>query len=575
MEKNWQLASPLTASDREKFPELPAVVLQLLWNRGINTQEKIDEFLNPDYSTDIHDPFLFQDMKKTVERINQAIAKDELIVIHGDYDADGVCASAILYSTLKILGAKHLDVFLPDRELEGYGVNKNTIEVIASAQTKLLITCDCGISNKPEVELANQLGMDVIITDHHTVPKDLPPAYSIIHSKMPGDTYPDQGLSGGAVAFKLTQALLKSQNKVDGDKYEKWLLDLVAISLVGDMMPLVGEARTLTRYGLIVLNKTKRLGLKHLIEIARLNKDLNTHNIGFQIAPRLNAAGRMKHANTALQLLLTEDNDEALELARELDSNNQKRQKETAKMMAEAEEIITKEKQTDNPVIFVLHQDWPIGLIGLVASRLCDAHYRPVIVMTQKDGYIQGSGRSIDEINIISKITELKKYFAKFGGHPQACGFTFTEDADLTKFKDEFSQLVGTEIKKKKIVPILPVDAVLDLNAINWDMYDLLQKFEPFGEANPEPSYWLKGLQVAGVDSMGAQNQHLKLLVKQDNGVARKIVGFCFGDEKKAGKNWCTALKPGDIIDAVVQISVNEWNGNRELQLKLIDIKKI
>ncbi|MEK9158883.1 MAG: single-stranded-DNA-specific exonuclease RecJ, partial [Patescibacteria group bacterium] len=546
IEKNWQLSPALAPKIREQFPELPEVVLQLLFNRGLTTQEKIDEFLNPDYGEDIHDPFLFREMPKAVERIGRAIANDELIIVHGDYDADGVCAAAILISTLKILGAKHLDVFLPDRELEGYGINKNTIEILAAANAKLLISCDCGISNKAEVELANKLGLDVIITDHHTVPKELPPAFAIIHPLMPNENYPDKGLSGGGVAFKLAQALLKNnelgiRNNVSA---EKWLLDLVAISTVGDMMPLLGESRTLVKYGLIVLNKTKRLGLRHLIEIARVNKrngggqTLDTHNIGFQIAPRLNAAGRMKHANSAYQLLITEDNDEALELARELDHNNQDRQKETAEMLAQANAFVKEEKQENSPAIFILKDNWPIGLIGLVAARLCEQFYRPAIVMTRKDGAIHGSGRSIDEIDIISKIAALKDLFKKFGGHPQACGFTLKDDT-LEKFKKEFNKLVGEEVKKKKISPVLSIDAELKLADITWGLYDLLQKFEPFGEANPEPGYLIKNITVVNVMPVGAQGQHLKLTVKQDNSPTHKIIGFCFGDENKVGTNWC------------------------------------
>lgn len=622
----WQLPPLPSPEFRQQFPELPEIVLQLLHNRGLTTQEKIDEFLNPDYSQDVHDPFLFQDMKKAVERIYQAIEKEELIVIHGDYDADGVCASVILQTTLKTLGAKHLDIFLPDRELEGYGLNKDTIELIASAGAKLLITCDCGISNKPEIERAQELGLDVIITDHHTVPPELPPAYAIIHPKVPDETYPDKGLSGGGVAFKLAQALLRFsvipseardllksspiignhsqrflhsvQDRLFGLRpqddnhvsFEKWLLDLVAISSVADMVPLLGESRTLTKYGLIVLNKTKRLGLRKLIEVAGLTKNssfliphssFNTHHIGFQIAPRLNAAGRMQHANTAYQLLTATDPTQALELARELQANNQERQKITERMVAEAEEIIKTEKQEEVPVIFVLKENWPIGLIGLIASKLCDRYYRPVMVMTQKDEKIHGSGRSIDEINIIEKLEKLKDYFEKFGGHPQACGFTLKCSANsanefaniLKKFKTDLTDLVQQEIGDRELQPTLTIDAEVNLEDVHWELYDLLEKFEPFGEANPEPKYLAKDLAIVRVEAVGSDGQHLKLLVRHHSEATYKLIGFCFGDETKVGANWCQILKPGDKIDAVFEVSAREWNGERELQLKIIDLK--
>lgn len=605
MPKKWQILPKISPEFRQQFPEFPEVVLQLLHNRDLTEQTKIDEFLNPDYSQDAHNPGLFRDMAKAVERIFKAIEKNELIVVHGDYDADGVCAAVILYSTLKELGAKHLDVFLPDRELEGYGVNKDTVELLIASGAKLIITCDCGISNFEEIKLAQKNNVDVIITDHHTVPQELPPAFAIIHPKVPNETYPDKGLSGGGVAFKLAQALLGSLrgnaateaiSSVDCSRllrldrcvgarndektsanWEKWLLDLVAISSVADMVPLLGESRTLTKYGLIVLNRTKRLGLRQLIEIAGLKKnpeaELTAENIGFQLAPRINAAGRMQHANTAYQLLIAEDAVEAKELARELDANNKERQKITEKMTTAAREIIQQEKQEDAPIIFALKEGWPLGLVGLVASRLCDKFYRPVIVMTKKDKQIHGSGRSIDEINIIEKLEKLKDYFEKFGGHPAAAGFTLKDAGQLENFKKDLTALVREDAATKDLTPILTIDAEINLEEIGWELYDSLVRFEPFGENNPMPRYLAKNITITQVEAVGADCQHLKLLVKHNDGLPRKMIGFGFGDEERVGTNWCAALKSGDKIDAVFEISVNRWNGNRELQLKIVDLK--
>ncbi|MBI5731960.1 MAG: single-stranded-DNA-specific exonuclease RecJ [Candidatus Magasanikbacteria bacterium] len=581
----WTAARAFSPGFREQFPEIPEIVLQLLYNRGLITQEKIDEFLIPDYSKDIHDPYLFRDMARAAARIFSAIDKNELIVIHGDYDADGVCAAVILMSALKALGAKHLDIFLPDRDLEGYGINQNTVEIIASAGAKLLISCDCGVSNKKEVEWAEKNGVNVIITDHHNAPLDLPSAFAIIHPKLPTEAYPDKNLSGGGVAFKLAQALLKSsetashwQNKkIKPEVFEKWFLDLVAISTVADMVPLLGESRTLTKYGLIVLNKTKRTGLRQLIRAAGLEKNppLSSHHIGFQLAPRINAAGRMKHANGAYQLLISENEDEARELARELNANNEERRKLTEKMDGEAKTQVRETKQEGAPAVFVIKENWPVGLIGLIASRLYREYYRPVFVLTKKDGEIHGSGRSIDEIDIMEKITRLKHYFAKYGGHPQACGFTLTDGSDKTllNFKNDLTQLVAEEIKGRELIPALFIDAEVKLDEISWELYDWLQKFEPFGENNPEPRYLAKNLTVAAVEALGADCQHLKLLVKHNNGMPRKMIGFGFGDEERVGTNWCAALKPGDKINAVFEISVNQWNGERELQRKIVDLK--
>jgi len=594
MRKKWQLAKIASQEIKNSFPELPETILQLLFNRGIATQKKIDEFLNPDYSKDINDPYLFKDMEKAVARIYMAIDNDELIIVHGDYDADGVCASVILMSVLKNLGAKHLDIFLPDRDLDGYGINKNTVEIIAAAGAKLLISCDCGISNKEETELAQNKGIDVIITDHHSAPETLPKVCAIIHPKVPRENYPDKNLSGGGVAFKLMQALIKSplarnhwQNKnIKLEAFEKWQLDLAAISSVADMIPLIGESRALTKYGLIVLNKTKRPGLKELIDIGGLNKNssdknaplnLNARHIAFQLAPRINAAGRMKHANTAFQLLITEDKDEAKELAIELNANNKERQQITEKMTNEAIACIEETKQENNPIIFVMKENWPVGLIGLIASKLNNLYYKPVLVMTKKDEATHGSGRSIEEIDIMEKLVKLKKYFLKYGGHPRACGFTLkqTDEIFLNNFQKDMLELVKEDIKNKDITPLLTIDAEVILENVNWDLFDVLQKFEPFGENNPEPKFLASNITIANIEAVGNNGRHLKLLATQGGFKHYKFIGFCFGDEKVVGQNWRQVLKPRDTVDIIFEIGVNEWNGNRELQLKIVDLKKI
>ncbi|PIT86618.1 MAG: single-stranded-DNA-specific exonuclease RecJ, partial [Candidatus Magasanikbacteria bacterium CG10_big_fil_rev_8_21_14_0_10_43_6] len=295
MQKRWNILPLPPASFYEEHPELPAIAATLLYHRGLTTQAQIDEFLSPDYSKDVHDPFLFKDMRLAVDRIYQAIERQELITIHGDYDADGVSGCVILKTFFDAVGYSNVDVFLPHRDTDGYGLNKKNVHLLAEKNTKLIISCDCGISNKPEVELARELGVDVIITDHHSIPDELPPAYATIHPKIEQETYPDKNLAGGAVAFKLVQGLLQEHKKTnetlpDGERheaFEKWLLDMVALSSVADMVPLIGESRTLTKYGLIVLNKTRRIGMKKLLmEIGlmdmegELKRELDAHTIG-------------------------------------------------------------------------------------------------------------------------------------------------------------------------------------------------------------------------------------------------------------------------------------------------------
>ncbi len=415
MQKKWVVLPNAPREFLEQFPAINNIGLNLLYHRNLKTQNEIDRFISPDYSRDCLDPFLFNDMKRACERVITAIKNKEKIVVHGDYDADGVTASTILVSCLNRLGA-NTDIFLPHREIDGYGLNKDTVQLLASDNTKLIITCDCGISNTEEVKLANSLGVDVIITDHHSIPSQLPPAYAIIHPKIETETYPDKTLSGGGVAFKFMQGLLRiapsalNLTIANTEILEKWLLDLVAISSVADMVPLLGESRLLTKYGLKVLNKTHNLGLKTML--ARLNpngkiKEFGVEQIGFQIAPRINAAGRMKHANTAYQLLMTENELEAQVLMDELEKSNKDRQKTSANMFEEALKII-KDNALDQPAVIVVYKDtWSPGLVGLVASKLKDRFEKPVFVITTAHGETVGSGRGIDAWNMIAAIQKL------------------------------------------------------------------------------------------------------------------------------------------------------------------------
>jgi len=590
--KKWILQPEADKKFLDSHPELPAIISTLMWNRGLKTQKEIDEFLNPDYSQDIHDPFLFHDMNKALKIIFKAIEKQKNIVIHGDYDADGVCSAVLIYNTLKKLNAKNVDIFLPHRETDGYGLNSNTIKLLKEKNTDLIITCDCGTSNTEEVKLAKKYGMEVIITDHHTVPEKLPKADAIIHPKVPGEKYPDKTLAGGGVAFKLIQGILKkhaesNENLPDGESheaFEKWMLDLAAIATIGDMVPLIGESRTMAKYGLTVLNKTRNLGLQKLLQISGVsdengkpkkgNYDVTT--VSFKIVPRINAAGRMDHANTAYKLLISENEAEAEKLSQELNKNNIDRQKLTADILKQAKKQIEENGTKDNLVTFVLGEDWPTGILGLVAGRLKDQFYKPAIVMSKtKSGEIVGSGRSIEEFNIIKNLQILDDLFIKYGGHPQACGFSI-EEKNLEKFKTEFELKAKEDLKDtEELVPQVKIDAEVDLEDVNWKLYDLLQKFEPFGMSNEEPKYVAYGLEVVAVEPVGQDGKHLKLMIKHNSNVVKKTIGFWFGDPIKHPYDWKKNLKPGEKIDMVFSIGVNEWNGNRELELKIEDLNHV
>ncbi|HSR88884.1 MAG TPA: single-stranded-DNA-specific exonuclease RecJ [Candidatus Udaeobacter sp.] len=589
--KKWNVLPAPPIEFINSHPELPTAVAQLLWNRNLRTQTQIDEFLNPDYSQDIHDPFLFQDMEKATDIIFKAIAKQENIVVHGDYDADGVCSSAIIITGLRKLGAKNVNVFIPHRETDGYGINLRTIELLHSQKTDLIITCDCGVSNVAEIDLAKKYKIKVIVTDHHTVPPKLPKADAIIHPLVAGEPYPDKGLCGGGVAFKLVQGLLKKYSQShtvlpDGqtfEGFEKWLLDLAAIASIGDMVPLLGESRTITKYGLTVINKTRNIGLKKLFIVAGMADEngqskrgtYDSYTMSFQVVPRLNAAGRMDHANTAFALLMAQDEKEAESLALQLNKNNIDRQKLTEQYVSEARKQIKETKQQDNPILFVLGKSWPTGILGLISGKIKDDHYKPAIVMGETETEINGSGRSIKEFNLIAALQSMPEMFLKFGGHPQACGFTLKEKDKLEEFKRTLIEKTALQTAAVDLTPQITIDAEVELDQVNWKLYDLLEKFEPFGQANEEPKYVSRDLTVTAIEPVGQDGKHLRLMVKHKSQVIKKTIGFGLGDVNRCTENWKENLKPGDKIDIVFSLSVNEWNGNRELQLTIDDIKKI
>lgn len=557
MPEIWRLPKNINSGTLDQFPELDPVITKLLYNRGLTSQAAIDEFLYPDYARDIHDPMLFRDMPKAIDRILLAIKNQELITIFGDYDADGVAAAVILKTALDNLGAK-VSVYLPHREKEGYGLNQKAIAELANAGTKLIITCDCGVSNTEEVELARQKGLDVIITDHHTVPEILPRALAIIHPGVKGEKYPFQFLAGGGVAFKLATALLKNcQNNFS----EKWLLDLVAISTVADMVPLVGENRTLVKYGLIVLAKTKNLGLKKLLAVSALEPiKIDARAISFAIAPRINAAGRMDHANLAFYLLTAQDETEAQKLAAELNQSNLDRQSLNDSIVKAAK---AKAVDLSDSLLTFYDPTWAAGLTGLVAGRLVREYARPVLVMTDVEaGHIVGSGRSIDQFNITSALQECESLLLRFGGHPQACGFSL-DKKNLDQFVAQMKSIAARQLKNTQFESMLDIEMQIDFENISWEIVDILEKFKPFGQNNPEPNFMSSEVTVAACRKVGLDQKHWKLLLQKGD-KKRDAIGFGLAN---------IDLQVGQNIDLVYNLAINQWNGNREIQLIIRDIK--
>ncbi|PIQ75323.1 MAG: single-stranded-DNA-specific exonuclease RecJ [Candidatus Portnoybacteria bacterium CG_4_8_14_3_um_filter_40_10] len=590
---NWVLKPKPFEKFIKQFPEYQPLVLQLLYNRGLKTQKAIDEFFNPDYGEDLHDPFLMLGMKEAVKRISKAIKKQEKIAIFGDYDADGVCGAVILKTILEALGAKLNGVFIPNRMTEGYGLNNEAVKKADSQGTDLVITIDCGITDFGEIKLANSLGMEVIIVDHHRVGEKLPPAKIIIDPWQKKDGYPFKELAGAGVAFKLVQALMLQSDEIKPG-WEKWLLDLVAIATVADCVPLLGENRTLVRYGLIVLAQTQRIGLQELMKIARLNPifetdtmttNLDTYSLGFILAPRLNAAGRMKHASLAFELLLAKTVEEAKCLAEKINEQNQQRQKLTDEIVTEIEARIKSYiGDKSRPVIIEIDKKWSPGVIGLVAGKIADRYHRPTIIFSARGGsasggkedeeIIRGSARSIPTFNIIEAISQCAELLKEYGGHPGAAGLSL-ENKKLPAFSEKINRIAREKLKEEDLVPFIEIDSEINLENIDWELFDKLSQFEPCGgDDNPRPTFLIKDLEIVNLRLVGNGFQHLKLELKNENPPAGgenkvfKAIGFRLA--KNGGQN----LKVGDKVDIVFELIIDEWNGSRELQFKIIDIRK-
>ncbi len=691
--KKWKLKEAKISDNLIKDnPDMSPVILQLLNNRGFSV-DQIKQFLEPNYSEQLHDPFLFKDMQASVDLIFKHIKKKSKITIYGDYDADGITATAVMFKTLEFLGCKKLDIYIPHRETEGYGMNKDAIKKIADDGVKLIITVDTGIRSKAEVDYAKELGMEIIVTDHHEPPSSASPFAKatedkkatagkpdelpnclIINPKIDNEKYPFKELAGVGVAFKLAQALLLTQKRdrtspslskegtgvvmkkekritLSNDKndnseifaktesFEKWLLDLVAIGTVADLVPLINENRVLTYYGLVVLNKTRRLGLQKLIEVAQSRvdkngnkKEIDAWQIGFQLAPRLNAAGRLDHANTAYQLLVTEDENEATKIAQELDKTNRERQKITQEIFEEADDVFSKATagKCDDKIIFAIAPElnchceaesrdnpvteasehsrdrfatlamtsWPAGVMGLVSGKLTEKYYRPSLAITKKQDSIVGSGRSISEFNITEMLEECSEFLSAYGGHKQACGFTVKpspprlagslakratplpegDRSNLEKFLAKAKEVAERKLKDIELIPTLNIDLEIDFKDIDEELHKTLQKLRPFGMSNAQPKFITKNLKIVNVTNMGAEKQHLKLRLQQ-SGVLLDAIAFSVPDEwkeifppgYKAGRQGGQG-KIGDEIDLVYYIDINEWNGMKSVQLKIIDL---
>lgn len=518
------------------------LVTVLASNRGLKTESETSNFLNPQLSSFFN--LKLSDIPKSIKRINEAIENKEKIVVYSDYDADGICATAILWETLSQLGAKVMP-YVPDRISEGYGLNNKAIEKLAKSGVTLIITVDHGVTAKTQVELAKKLGVDVIITDHHTIPKDKPKPFAFVHTVE---------LAGCGVAFKLAYELGKIW-KIEKDVLEK--IELVAIGTVADLVPLNHLSRPLVKFGLEKLNHTKRPGLLVLIKNANFKLgEIDTWHIGHIIAPRINAAGRLENAVKALRLLCTKDMQNAQKITSELIQTNSRRQELTAESLEHARNFYI----SDNLIGVVASEKWHEGIIGLVAARLVDEYYRPMIVISKGEKVSKGSARSIFGFNIIEAIRECSDVLIDAGGHPMAAGFSI-ETTNIEIFTERITAFVNKKIDEKLLNKSLSIEGEVKLSEIDWQFYESALEFAPFGIASPEPIFMSKGLVINDVYSVGIGNKHLKLII-----AGFEAIGFGLGEER-------VNLRPGDKINLAFVLIKNNWNGNSRLEFKIKDLR--
>lgn len=543
---------------------IPRVIAAILLNRGVK-DEDVDAYLKKTMA-DIVNPTLMLDMDKAADRICTAITNKEKIAVYGDYDVDGITATALLYEFLQSAGAD-AQYYIPDRKGEGYGINIMAVNKLYKLGTKLMITVDCGITAIGEVEFAKLQGMDVIITDHHTCKDRLPTAAAaILNPKRPDCEYPFDALAGVGVAFKLILALAMKLGMKTSDIFNKYV-DIAALGTIADVVPLLGENRIIVDKGLKAMQNPQRPGIKAIMEVAgALRKGINASTIAFAIAPRLNAAGRLGTATTAVELLLTKDEERAREIAADLDAENKERQLTEQNILEEALSLIAADPNFEKKKVIVLaKEDWHHGVIGIVASRLCEMFYKPCILISHSNGIGKGSGRSIPNFNLFDALSECEKYLTGFGGHSVAAGLNINI-SDLEDFIKAINKYADDTLTEKDMIPSVNIDCPITERAVTLENAYMLSRLEPFGMSNEKPVFAMANVQVTDIASVGADSKHLKLRVSR-GGVTMNCIGFGMG---ALAEN----IACGDIINIAFHMDINHYQGTDTVQLLLKDIKK-
>ena len=567
MKKRWVLkAIPDEKSVNTLANELGVQkeIASLLVQRGISSFDEAKEFFRPNLEN-LHNPFEIHDMAKAVKRLSQAVENDERILVYGDYDVDGTTAVALMFSFLNSLGAS-VDFYIPDRYTEGYGISKKGIDFAHDNDIHLIIALDCGIKSIDKVNYANQLGIDFIICDHHRPGDSLPDAIAVLDPKKSECTYPFKELTGCGIGFKLAQAYCK-QHEISFDTLHPYL-DLVAVSIAADIVPIVGENRILAHFGLMVLNSTPRAGFKAMLDLAGAKKkqEFTISDIVFTIAPRINAAGRLESGRKAVELLISSTPSDANLSSLNLHNTNNERKFIDKSITEEALSIIGQSPElVKNKSTVVFNKDWHKGVVGIVASRLTETYYRPTIVLTESNGLATGSARSVKNFDVYNAIEACSDLLEQFGGHKYAAGLSLKLE-NLPAFQTRFEEVVRASINDEDLVPEIEIDAEIDFDKIDKKFYRIVKQFAPFGPENMAPVFLTKNV----IDTRSAKmvgNNHLKFQAKQsENQNSFAAIGFGLGDK-------LLEMSQGKRFDLCFAIDENEWNGITNLQLLVKDIQ--
>jgi single-stranded-DNA-specific exonuclease len=549
----WKLLPPAPDERLAATSGLSPLVVQLLYNRGISQPTQLEPFLSGDKRL-AYDPSLLPDIEPALVRIYRALLSGETIAIYGDFDADGITGTAIVVHGLSGLGGKTVP-YIPHRLTEGYGLNITALENLQRQGVSLVISVDCGITALDEVKRAKRLGLDIIVTDHHSPLPEMPPALAIINPKRADSSYPFSELTGAGVALKLLQALFQNLGK---EEPLEGLMDLAALGTVADMAPLSGENRYIVKEGLKLINTAPRLGLREIISQAGLTPgSVGADSISWAIAPRLNAAGRLAHAMTSYKLLMTESPQEARDLAIWLEEKNSERQRLTTKVLATAREQVVAQGIT--PLLFAADKDYPLGIAGLIAGRLAEEFYRPAIVVRTGETVSSGSCRSIPEFNIIKALTQCRELLSHFGGHSQAAGFSLPTK-NLPRLQEKLAHMATEQLAGADLRPQLDIDARVTLPELSGNTFNTIQKLAPFGRGNPSPTF-LSQAEVIDCRTMGNGAEHLKLKLKQ-GGTVWDGVGFRLGGYR-------AEIAPR--LDIVYNLEIDRWGDKKRLRLNIID----